>query len=259
LWVAVIAPKGDASTAAVAVLMSAHGSPRRRAKWAVEFRTVVGGSRHCGGMHVAMAVEPVAVSSAGGYRHPAYEMDDGELLERFRAHADRQAAGLLFDRHAPMVRRLLARTLGPFRETEDHVQEAFFHRIRISAPGYASEESSHRFDAWNTSLSFVLPEIEVKVSLGEGAPPDAPAVVGASRYRFRDCWREGLAEEPSMRGGATLALDIDEEGQVLSSNVTERTGLSTKVVSCLLGASTDMLFARGKATTLHITVAFKDE
>ena len=77
-------------------------------------------------MHVAMAAEPMIVSSASGYRQPSYEMDDGELLERFRANADRQAAGLLFDRHAPLVRRLLARTLGPFRETEDHVQEAFF-------------------------------------------------------------------------------------------------------------------------------------
>ena len=54
-------------------------------------------------MHVAMAAEPMFVSSLAGYRQPSYEADDGELLERFRAHADRQAAGLLFDRHAPSM------------------------------------------------------------------------------------------------------------------------------------------------------------
>lgn len=59
------------------------------------------------------------------YREPAYEMDDVELLRRYRGSSDRQAAGLLFDRHAPLVRRILARTLGPFREVEDHVQEIF--------------------------------------------------------------------------------------------------------------------------------------
>jgi RNA polymerase sigma-70 factor (ECF subfamily) len=39
----------------------------------------------------------------------------------------------LFDRYAPLVRRILARTLGPFYEVEDHVQDtfiAFFRQLR---------------------------------------------------------------------------------------------------------------------------------
>jgi RNA polymerase sigma-70 factor (ECF subfamily) len=42
------------------------------------------------------------------------------------------AASELFHRHAPVVRRVLTRTLGPFHDVDDHVQDtfaAFFERI----------------------------------------------------------------------------------------------------------------------------------
>src|SRR5262249_34856032 len=50
-----------------------------------------------------------------------------------RTGRDERAAQTLFDRHARLVRRILVRTLGPFHDVEDHVQEtfaAFFRQLR---------------------------------------------------------------------------------------------------------------------------------
>jgi RNA polymerase sigma-70 factor (ECF subfamily) len=57
--------------------------------------------------------------------------DDAALVHAARDGSTR-AASELFHRHAPVVRRVLARTLGPFPDVDDHVQEtfaAFFERI----------------------------------------------------------------------------------------------------------------------------------
>jgi RNA polymerase sigma-70 factor (ECF subfamily) len=64
---------------------------------------------------------------------PPAPHDDAVLVNLVRRGADQRAAGILFDRYAPLVRRLLQRTLGPFHEVEDHVQEtfiAFFRQLR---------------------------------------------------------------------------------------------------------------------------------
>lgn len=62
------------------------------------------------------------------YRTPddgSPEPDDAVLVRLVRLGSDVHAAGILFDRHAPVVRRVLTRTLGPFHEIEDHVQDTF--------------------------------------------------------------------------------------------------------------------------------------
>jgi RNA polymerase sigma-70 factor (ECF subfamily) len=58
------------------------------------------------------------------------DVDDAVLARLVRVGGDQRAAGILFDRHAPVVRRILTRTLGPFYEVEDHVQETFVHFFR---------------------------------------------------------------------------------------------------------------------------------
>jgi RNA polymerase sigma-70 factor (ECF subfamily) len=61
------------------------------------------------------------------YRDAAVELghEDAVLVRLVRVGGDHRAAGSLFDRYAPLVRRVLVRTLGPFHEVEDHVQETF--------------------------------------------------------------------------------------------------------------------------------------
>ena len=81
---------------------------------------------------VVAAPDDAPVSNV--YREVAWPDDhDAALLRRLRDQVDPHAAARLFDRYAPLVRRILARTLGPFLEVEDHVQEtfvAFFRQVR---------------------------------------------------------------------------------------------------------------------------------
>jgi RNA polymerase sigma-70 factor (ECF subfamily) len=51
--------------------------------------------------------------------------EDAVLVRLVRVGGDMRAAGTLFDRYAPLVRRILSRALGPFHEVEDFVQETF--------------------------------------------------------------------------------------------------------------------------------------
>ncbi|MBN2192610.1 MAG: sigma-70 family RNA polymerase sigma factor [Polyangiaceae bacterium] len=59
-----------------------------------------------------------------------------ELVLRFRA-GSREAAGVLYDRHARMVRGVLLRAMGPDQEIEDLVHEVFVQLF--SAPGALRE------------------------------------------------------------------------------------------------------------------------
>jgi RNA polymerase sigma-70 factor (ECF subfamily) len=56
---------------------------------------------------------------------------DASLVHAAR-DGSKRAASELFHRHAPVVRRVLTRTLGPFHDVDDHLQDtfaAFFERI----------------------------------------------------------------------------------------------------------------------------------
>jgi RNA polymerase sigma-70 factor (ECF subfamily) len=56
---------------------------------------------------------------------PKIDHDDTELVRLVCDRKDSHAGGMLFDRYAPLVRRILVRTLGPFYEVEDQVQDTF--------------------------------------------------------------------------------------------------------------------------------------
>src|SRR5580700_3052695 len=56
------------------------------------------------------------------------EHDDAALVARIRAN-EPGAAGRMWDRHAPLVRRILRRMLGPV-DVEDGVQDAFLRLFR---------------------------------------------------------------------------------------------------------------------------------
>lgn len=59
-------------------------------------------------------------------------LSDVQLVQALRA-GDSDAPGLLWERYAPAVRRLLARTLGPSLELEDLTQEVFL-RLFVRLP-----------------------------------------------------------------------------------------------------------------------------
>lgn len=72
---------------------------------------------------------PIVMPMPHVYRSSDWDpdVDDRVLAQMVRSSRDQRAAGVLFDRHAPVVRRILTRTLGPFHEVEDLVQETFVH------------------------------------------------------------------------------------------------------------------------------------
>jgi RNA polymerase sigma-70 factor (ECF subfamily) len=68
---------------------------------------------------------------------------DAELIEAFRRDEEWAAAGL-WDRFAPLVRRVLFRALGPGQEIEDLVQEVFI-RLYRKLPGLRDPEACKGF------------------------------------------------------------------------------------------------------------------
>jgi RNA polymerase sigma-70 factor (ECF subfamily) len=71
-------------------------------------------------------------------------MLDDAALARATAEGDARAAGMLFERYAPIVHRILSRTLGPGTDVEDHLQETFFAFFR-ELPGLREEAAVRSF------------------------------------------------------------------------------------------------------------------
>jgi RNA polymerase sigma-70 factor, ECF subfamily len=66
---------------------------------------------------------------ASVHRLPLAGMDDAALVRAVMA-GDEGAAGAVWERHAPLVRRVLRRSLGPYEDVEDLVQESFLRFFR---------------------------------------------------------------------------------------------------------------------------------
>jgi len=101
--------------------------------------------------------------------------------------------------------------------------------------------------------------VDPQISLGEGAPSGAAKAISPFRYRFRDCWRQGLVGKPATYGSATLALAIDDAGHVASSSLAERQGLPENVAHCFVRATGDIAFEPGAASAFRVTIAFREE
>ena len=69
---------------------------------------------------------------------------DDAALARLAMMADPRAASPLFDRYAPLVRRLLCRTLGPGADVDDLVQDAFIGLLR-TLPGLRNPDALRSF------------------------------------------------------------------------------------------------------------------
>ncbi len=134
-----------------------------------------------------------------GVRHlhiATARVDDAEALHRRLLTGERAAAAALFDRHAPMVERLLCRILGADSELADLVHEVFVrafenaHRLRDpdAFPGWLKRvavcaamdllRSRHRRRRW---LWFLPPE--------ELPDAEAPGVEDSARDAVRATYR----------------------------------------------------------------------
>jgi RNA polymerase sigma-70 factor (ECF subfamily) len=107
------------------------------------------------------------------------------LLARAARDGSMRAAAELFDRHGPLVRRIFARTLGPWRDVEDHVQETFLAFFR-ELPGLRDDAAARAF----------LVSIAVRMAKGE-----------LRRMRVRRILRFTSHDELSEIGGAIPGAD----------------------------------------------------
>src|SRR5258706_13547423 len=89
-------------------------------------------------------------------KQPAEELDDVTLASE-AAKGDPGAHAAIWDRYAPLVRRILVRSIGPGSEVEDQVQEVFlrFYRNRTLLR-YPSALLSFLFGITLRSAAFVL-------------------------------------------------------------------------------------------------------
>ncbi|MCC6556985.1 MAG: sigma-70 family RNA polymerase sigma factor [Polyangiaceae bacterium] len=90
-----------------------------------------GGEAGLGAQGAARGARPGAPGARALQALPLSVTDD-EGLARAAAQGHPGAAPILWNRFAPLVRRLLRRTLGPGDEVEDHVQDTFLRFFRVA-------------------------------------------------------------------------------------------------------------------------------
>lgn len=91
----------------------------------------------------------------------------------------------------------------------------------------------------------------------ESAPVvDAARVLAGLRARFRRCYAQGLASDPTMKGNVVLTIRVAPNGDVAGADVAKNAGVSTAVASCLAEVAKRAVFAAPGGTGSTLTVPF---
>lgn len=91
-----------------------------------------------------------------------------------------------------------------------------------------------------------------------GAPiSDADVAIAKLKSRFKKCYQDGLNQNPTMSGKATLSAKVGPNGEVISTEVVQNEGLSSTVTTCLSNAVTRyaQFTGNGSVTTVRIPVS----
>ncbi|MFO0662856.1 MAG: AgmX/PglI C-terminal domain-containing protein [Polyangiaceae bacterium] len=86
----------------------------------------------------------------------------------------------------------------------------------------------------------------------------ADAVIASLRGRFRSCYQQGIASDPTMAGKVVISAKVGPNGEVESAQVASNTGLSPTVGACIARAVKNAQFAApgGSGSQLNIPVSF---
>lgn len=121
------------------------------------------------------------------------------------------------------------------------------------AKGDAKQGSGKEGDVAGPAISV---DVRPPTTTG-GAIGDADRVVLGLRSRFRKCYQDGLNKDPSMSGRAVLAAKVAPNGEVASVDVSENSGLSPEVTSCMARVVKNATFTgNGGFATVRIPVTF---
>lgn len=142
------------------------------------------------------------------------------------------------------------------------VEPAAFEILRDGAP-LASGESS-RFGAARESArpaAVAAPRVVVSppmlTSAGGRASPRVARTASALAPRLLDCYRQGLSDDPTLRGPFVAGLDLAADGRVTSARA-ELDGLGAPAVAgCVLRVVRAARFPSG-ADRLSIPIRFSD-
>jgi TonB family protein len=104
------------------------------------------------------------------------------------------------------------------------------------------------------------PKADAQVGGSTASVPisDADRVIAGLRGRFRTCYQTGLNSDPNMSGKVIITAKVDPNGEVSSASVTQNTGLSPAVASCIANVVKRAQFnpPGGSGSTLNIPVTF---
>ena len=86
----------------------------------------------------------------------------------------------------------------------------------------------------------------------------ADRVIAGLRGRFKSCYQQGLATDPSMSGKVVMTTKIGPNGEVASVSPASNSGLSDGVVQCIARALRNAQFDApgGSGSTLTVPVTF---
>ncbi len=87
----------------------------------------------------------------------------------------------------------------------------------------------------------------------------ADRVIAGMRGRFRKCYNDGLAQDPTMSGRVVISAKVGPNGEVISADVASNSGLSGPVAACIARTVRSGQFeppAGGATSTLSIPVSF---
>jgi hypothetical protein len=135
------------------------------------------------------------------------------------------------------------------------------HQIRAEAPGFVTKKQSLVFNASNVSVGLELQPLPAEIGpiAVSGSLRDADAIVEGMRERFQNCYAESVSSQPSMRGSATLTVKVGPDGAVSSSEISQNSGLSARVTTCLAYVGADHHFAStASGATVRIPIAFRE-
>ncbi len=99
---------------------------------------------------------------------------------------------------------------------------------------------------------------QVGTSVANVPVPGADGTVATLRGRFRSCYQTGLLSDPTMAGKVLVSARIGPNGEVVTSDITSISGLSSSVGQCIAGVVKRATFSApgGGGATLQIPVTF---
>ncbi len=101
------------------------------------------------------------------------------------------------------------------------------------------------------------PEVQLWAGVSTVPIPNMDRTIAGLRPRFRQCYRTGLAADPTMAGKLSIVAKVLPNGEVMTADAAANSGLSPSVVACAIRMVRNAQFEPpNAASTVTIPVSF---